>query len=314
MDRVREAGKCFSDLLQKLTFRAVRLLIDFETRIPPDLKTSKSRYYPREAREEFLTEIFKQEFDETYTTEEIASCRNILNGDELIQRQLGKTFDLKEVLSRFKAKNPQHPYVENLNALSLLPFRTTCKECGNRLKPPEFHMTAYVVYPTSIEPCTLYNAECKQCKLSYRVSSIYDNNSFIVTPESLDKSRYFHLSFGKIVFSRELLVSFSSDLVDGHVSFNAAATALLSKIDRIHSTSLRTQIDHTYLSRSLEAHWTYYEMSNFVFMTSSETQINFPRAVCSGICLFLTAALRVNFISAEFTGEAFRNHTKRVRI
>ncbi|CAF1121466.1 unnamed protein product [Adineta steineri] len=57
----------------------------------------------------------------------------------------------------------------------------------------------------------------------------------------------------KLVYFRELLVPFFSDLVNGHISFNGAGTSLLSKIARLHP-QLYKRFDSVQMTRSLEAH------------------------------------------------------------
>ncbi|CAF0975148.1 unnamed protein product [Adineta steineri] len=84
-------------------------------------------------------------------------------------------------------------------------------------------MTDFVIYPITIQPCTLYSADYKKCQRS------------------------------KLVYFRELLVPFFSDLVNGHISFNGAGTSLLSKIARLHP-QLYKRFDSVQMTRSLEAH------------------------------------------------------------
>jgi hypothetical protein len=212
---------------------------------------------------------------------------------------MGRDIDLDEILNRYKHIHPDDMYIHDFSPLYLLPYRTTCNnvrdgvECTERLRV-DFHMTAIVIYPTRIRSCSLYTADCKKCRRSYRISSVYITNQqeFLITPEALKNNEYFHLSSGKFVYSRELLVSFSSDLINGHISFNGAGTALLTKISRLHP-EIEKRIDPIQLSRSLEAHWTYYELFNFIFMSSSEKEILIPRGICSGMIQFTTRSTTV---------------------
>ncbi|CAF1229878.1 unnamed protein product [Rotaria sordida] len=276
----------FLNLLDILSFRAARLLVTFEQYMPAYLVPRRTSFLMKE-RNEFARALIQHELNESYSPEQILHCRNIINANDISKMEMGVWIDLEGAINRFKLIHPGHSYIKDLNMLSLLPFRTQCNnirngiECGDQLRL-EFHMTAFIIYPTTIQPCTMYSADCKKCKRSYRVSSIYCNNEqkFIFTPEALEKNQYFHLSSGKLVFSRELLVSFSSDLVNGHISFNGAGTSLLSKVARLHP-ELHKKFDSIGLTRSLEANWIYFELFNFIFMTSSEKQIVVPRALFS---------------------------------
>lgn len=286
----------FFNLLEILSFRAARLLVTFEHYMPSFLKPKRALNLMKE-RNEFIRQLIQQELQENYSFEEILWCRNIINANDISKMEMGVSVDLQAAIHRFKLAHPTHSYIQDINVLSLLPYRTRCSnirngtECGEQLRV-DFHMTALVVYPTTIQPCTLYSGDCKKCQRSYRISSIYclNEKKFIVTPEALAKNQYFHLSSGKLVYSRELLVSFSSDLVNGHITFHGAAASLLSKVSRLRS-ELGIKLDAVQLARSLEAHWIYFELFNFIFMASMETQIVAPRALFSGeISKFLNSS------------------------
>ena len=277
----------FSSVLDVLSFNAARFLVTLEEYLPPHLKPRRTASYLHE-RNEFARAMIEVELKEVYSFEQILHCRNIINANDQSRSEMGRTIDLDGAFTRFKLTGPPDMFVNDFNTRSLLPHRSSCNylrdgiACNSQLRL-DFHMTAYVIYPTSIQPCTLYKADCKGCRRSYRVSSIYcsSEREFVMTPECLKDNEYFHLSCGKFVYSRELLVSFSSDLVNGHISFNGAGNALLSKIARLRPDVVK-KVDAVQLSRSLEAHWTYYELFNFLFMTSAEKEIAVPRALFSG--------------------------------
>ncbi|CAF3497480.1 unnamed protein product [Rotaria socialis] len=276
----------FFNLLNILSFRAARLIVTFEQCMPACLVPRKTSFLMKE-RNEFARALIQQELGESYSSEQILHCRNIINANDISKIEMGVCIDLEDAINRFKLIHPTHPYIQDLNTLSLVPFRTQCNnfrdgiECGDQLRL-DFHMTAFIIYPTSIRSCTMYSANCKKCQLSYRVSSIYCMNEqkIIVTPEAIEKKQYFHLSSGKLVYSRELLVSVSSDLVNGHISFNGAGTSLLSKVTRIHP-EFDKKFDPAEFTRSLEAHWLYFELFNLIFMTSAEKKVVIPRALFS---------------------------------
>jgi hypothetical protein len=277
----------FLSLLDVLSFKAARLVVALEEYLPSHLKPRHKSTDFKE-RNEFVLALIQNQLNESYTYEQILHCRNIINASDESRMEMCGNVDLDSLLKRFKDASPSNTYIRDFSARCLLPYRTICNnvnggtECGERLRV-DFHMTAFIIYPTDIQSCSLYNADCKRCSRSYRISSVYVANQreFLITPEALADNPYFHLSFGKFVYSRELLISFSADLVNGHISFNGAGNALVSKIARLHP-GIEKKIDPIGLSRSLEAHWTYYELFNFVFMTSFEKEILVPRGLFSG--------------------------------
>ncbi|CAF2139564.1 unnamed protein product [Rotaria magnacalcarata] len=239
-----------------LSFKAARLLATFEQHMPSYLVPKRTSHNMQE-RNEFARTLIQHELEESYTSEQILYWRNIINSNDISKLEMGNYIDLDGAINRFKFSYPDHFYIRVLNILSLVPFRTQCNnvrngiECGDQLRL-DFYMTGFIINPTMIQPCTMYTADCKKCQRSYRVSSIYCMNEkkFVITSEALNNIKYFYLSSGKLVYSREFLVSFSADLVNGHISFNSASTSLLCKIARLQP-GLHKKLNAIELSRSL---------------------------------------------------------------
>ena len=191
----------FINLLDILSFKAARLLVTFEQYMPSYLKPKRTSFLMTE-RNEFVRALIEQELKETYSSEQMLRCRNIINANAVSKMEMGICIDLEAAINRFKLVHPGDSYMRDLNVLSLLPHRTQCNnirdgvECGDQLLIT-FHMTAFVIYPTTIRPCTLYSANCKKCQRSYRVSSIRCSNEqkLIVTPEALGKKQLFSFMF-----------------------------------------------------------------------------------------------------------------------
>ena len=193
--------------------------------------------------------------------------------------------DLATILHRYKTAYPDDEEANQLNVLRLVPFRTICS-CGRQLHI-EFTTTAYAINQDSIQPCSLYESTCRKCSRTYCVSSVYlsAEKRSVVTPESLNAS-FFHLSCDKFVFSRQVLISFSSLLVNGHLTFHGYISGLVSTIVRLNpsDTITSSQADlQVRLSRALQSHWIYYELAHLIFMTSNELEFSFPSATSCGM-------------------------------
>jgi hypothetical protein len=106
-----------------------------------------------------------------------------------------------------------------------------------------------------------------------------DQKQTIATYES-QKSDYIHHS-GSFVFSKEILVSFSSQLIDNYVTFEGFACATIKVYNRLDPGSGNIITADTF-ARNLESVWLFYELTNFIFMTSKSTEFSFPFAMSEG--------------------------------
>jgi hypothetical protein len=217
----------------------------------------------------------------SYSIDRYSSIARSLN---FVSDELNWRIDLADVLEKYKTLYPDDPLGAELNVLRLLPFRTACT-CGQQLGI-EFTNTAYALFPDSVQPCSLYASTCVTCSRTYRVSSIFlpAEKVSIVTTESI-RASFFHLSCDRFVFSQQVLLCFSSLLVDGHITFLGYAAALVSTIARLRPscpTNKQLINQETRISRALQSHWLYFELAHFIFMTSNEVEIRFPSTASSG--------------------------------
>lgn len=237
MSASSEAKSVVSLILEKLSYRAFQALVQITEILVHNKKPKGQVSASTQNRIRFISGMLKLMLDEAYEEDVILWCHNALIADMKVRRQSLHVFfstclsslpyfytldevswriDLAGIIQQYKQLHPDDEEASRMNVVRLLPFQTVCN-CGKQLSV-EFVTTAHVLYPDSIQPCSLYESTCKICSRTYRVSSIYlsAEKLSIVTPESL-KVPFFHLSCDKIVFSRELLVSFSSLPINGHV-------------------------------------------------------------------------------------------------
>lgn len=267
----------------KRSLKAAALIINVGRLLPA------SHVYPlpppstSEERLDFIRFVLQKEVGIDYTCNEILAAHNILMGSDHTQEQL--TFDcgiekIQLHLTEYKRLRPQSGFARLFAPTLLLPHRTTCSVCSDQLKVI-FQASATIVYCAKTQPCLLYKADCHRCRLSFRVSSAYliDRKETLVTSES-QAAEFVHYS-GSLVFSKELLISFSSQLVDNHVTFDGFASATVKTYRRLCSTSVDL-ITSDNLTRSLQSVWLYYELTNFIMMTSKLTQISYPFAMAEG--------------------------------
>ncbi|CAF3923072.1 unnamed protein product [Rotaria sp. Silwood1] len=267
----------------KRSFKAATIIVNVGRLIPasyvyplPPPSTSEERLH-------FICFILKKETGIHYSSNDVLTAHNILMGNQAVQDQLN--FDcgidkIQHYLNEYKNLQPQSAFARNFTPVLLLPHRTICSLCNAQLKII-FQSCAQVIYCTKIQPCLLYKADCHQCRRSYRVSSIYliDQKQTLVTAES-QKSDYIYFS-GLTVFSKEILICFSSQLIDNYVTFEGFAFATIKTFNRLHPGS-ENVITADNLARNLQSVWLYYELTNFILMTSKSTEICFPYAMSEG--------------------------------
>ena len=292
-------------ILEKISYRAFQVIVQIAD-IFPYTKRSVSRLaITTQSRIRLILRLLQLTFEEAYDEDVILWCHNAIMADSTVRSECLKVMlsigplivvhchlgeartrlDLATILERYKTAYPDDREARQLNVLRLLPFRTIC-DCGQQLQI-EFTTTAYAINQESIQPCSLYESTCRKCSRTYCVSSVYlsAEKRSIVTPESLNAS-FFHLSCDKFAFSRQVLISFSSLLVNGHITFHGFVSGLLSTIVRLNPSDAiaSSQPDlHVRLSRALQSYWIYYELAHLIFMTSNEVEFSFPSATSCGM-------------------------------
>ena len=202
----------------KRSFKAAAIIASVERFIPASYVYHLPPPATSEERLDFICFILKKETGIDYSCNEVLIAHHVLMGDHHTQKQLD--FDcgidkIEHYLNEYKRIYPRSAFAENFASLLLLPYRTVCSLCNTQLKTI-FQGYANVIYCTKVQPCLLYKADCHQCRRSYRVSSIYsmDQKQKIATTES-QKSNYIHFP-RSIVFSKEILVSFTFFLRPQH--------------------------------------------------------------------------------------------------
>ncbi|UJR29601.1 hypothetical protein I4U23_010817 [Adineta vaga] len=264
----------------KRSFKAALIIINVGYLIP----TSYIRPLPppsaSEERLDFICFVLKKETGIDYTCNELLIAHNILTGNHDTQVEL--TFDcniekMHHYLNEYKTLQPQSGFSKFFTPVSLLPYRTSCVMCYEQLKII-FHGAGNIIYCTKIQPCLLYKADCHRCHRSYRVSSIYliNRKETLVTLES-QKANYIHYS-GSPVFAKEFLISFSSQLIDNYVTFEGFSSATVKIFRRLHQDIVDIITMDT-LARNLQSVCLYYELTNFIFMTSKSKEISYPYAI-----------------------------------
>ncbi|CAF1169980.1 unnamed protein product [Adineta steineri] len=267
----------------KRTLKAASIIINIGRLIPASYVYPLPPPCTSEERLDFIRFILKKETDIDYSSNEVLIAHNILMGNENVQQQLNFDCSIEKIqhyLNEYKLLQPRSAFARNFTLLLLFPHRSICSLCNALLKII-FQSYGQVVYCTKVQPCLLYKADCHKCHRSYRLSSVYliDQKQTLVTAES-QQSDFIHFS-GSTVFSKEILVSFSSQLIDDYATFEGFASATIKVFNRLHP-SREDDITADNLARNLEAVWIYYELTNFLLMASKSTYIRFPYAMSEG--------------------------------
>jgi hypothetical protein len=267
----------------KRSFKAAAIIANIGRLVPASYVYPLPPPSTSEERLDFICFVLKKETNIDYTCNEVLAAHNIIMGNHDTQEQLHFDCGIDKIqyyLNEYKHLQPQSGFASTFTPLLLFPHRTTCSLCNEQLKLI-FQGCANIIYCTKIQPCLLYKADCHKCRRSYRISSIYsiDRRETIVTFES-QKADYIHYS-GSLVFSKEFLVSFSSQLIDNYVTFEGFASATMKVYKRLHPNSIQL-VTTDNLARTLESVWIYYELTNFILMTSKSTEISYPYAMAEG--------------------------------
>ncbi|UJR24353.1 hypothetical protein I4U23_005730 [Adineta vaga] len=214
-----------------------------------------------EERLDFICFILKKETGIDYSSNDVLIAHNILMGNENVQQELNFDCSIETIehyLNQYKHSQPQSAFARNFTPLLLLLRRTIC-----------------------IQSCLLYKTDCHPCRRSNRISSIYliDQKKTLVTAKS-QQSDFIHFS-GLTVFSKEILISFSSQLIDDYATFEGFSSATIKVFNRLHPKR-EDNVTAENLAQNLEAVWLYHELTNFILMTSKSTDIRFPYAMSEG--------------------------------
>lgn len=267
----------------KRSLKAAAVMINIEELVPPSFIYPLPPPSTSEERSDAISFILKKETGIEYSRNELLLAHNVLMGSDYVQEQLKSDLTIEKIrmyLNQYRHLEPQSAFARTFSSPFLLPFQTICRQCQASLKVI-FHARAIILFCTRVQPCLIYKADCFKCRLSYRISSIYstDKRSIIVTPES-QTAAFIHFS-GAIVFAREILLSFSSHLIDGHASLSNFCSATIKTIRQLTSDDLDVP-EPEQLARTLQTVWINFELSNFVFMIYSSTEFSFPSTMNEG--------------------------------
>ena len=234
---------------------------------------------PSSERLDFFTKTINIACNTSYDKNIIFAVHNIINMNEIIKKEFLTKIDINELFSQYEMLHTNDLLNIDKNLIKVRPFTNECTntKCQREKLNITFSRTGYVLYPTSIKSCSIYTSTCKICKCIYEPSSILDTytNRRTVTIDSIENLNYICFS-GDIVYTKELLTMFSNYLVHGHITFQGFAQSYTATLQGL-------QIDYSSISsanafaKRLEITWIYYELSRFIFVTSKESFVIFPR-------------------------------------
>ncbi|CAF4848562.1 unnamed protein product [Rotaria socialis] len=165
-------------------------------------------------------------------------------------------------------------------SINVMPFTNVCRNmnCQGQSLDIVFSRTGHIANLNSMEPCSIYTSTCRHCKCVYGPSSILDshNNQRIITTQSIQDIDYVYFS-GDLVYSRHLLAMFSNSLIHAHTTFQGFAESYISTLVDLDANQTSIYSANTFGKR-LGIVWLYYELSRFIFVTSCETSISFPKS------------------------------------
>ena len=261
-------------ILNQICLRGLRILVDLEIEFPNAESTSSSS-----KRLDFFTKIINMACNTSYDKNIIYAIHNVINMNENIRKELLGKIDINEFITQYKMLNENDLSHIDKNLIKVMPFTNECtnRKCQREKLDIVFSRTGHVLYSTSIKLCSIYTGICKVCKCIYELSSILDvyASQRIVTIKSIQDINYICF-FGNVVYTKELLTMFSSYLIHAHITFEGFAqsyTATLEDLQINYISIFSTNV----LAKRLEIVWIYYELSRFIFVTSRETYVIFPR-------------------------------------
>ena len=227
----------------------------------------------------FFTRTINIACNTSYDKSIIFAVHNIINMNEIIKKEFLTKIDIKELFSQYEMLHKNDLLNIDKNLIKVKPFTNECTNtnCQREKLNIKFSRTGYILYPTSIKPCSIYTSTCKICKCIYEPSSILDTytNRRTLTIDSIENLNCICFS-GDIVYTKELLTMFSNYLVHGHITLQGFAQSYTATLQDL-------QIDYSSIfsadafAKRLEITWIYYELSRFIFVTSKESFVIFPR-------------------------------------
>jgi hypothetical protein len=265
-------------ILNQISFYGLQILLKLEIQFPIMESASSSS-----ERLGFFTEIINMACNTSYNKSIICAIHNVIIMNDLVKEELLRKIDISELITQYKNKtsNKVGSSYHDKNLINIMPFTYECTNTNCQRQPLDiaFSRTGYIAYLISIKPCSIYIGTCKRCKYIYGPSSVLDihTNQRIVTDQSIQKTDHIYFT-GDLVYSRELLTMFSNNLIHAHTTFQGFAESYVSTLIDLHPDQIPRYSANAF-SKRLETVWIYYELSRFIFVTSCEKSISFPKSL-----------------------------------
>lgn len=271
-DRILSIMKSISN---EISFKGMKTLIELERSFPLigwDAKSSE--------RLDYFTRVLNSACNSSFSKATVLAAHNALVIDNDVRNELLRPITIEKLVTQYEATNSTSLNHNKRNILNIMPFTSSCPEADCQDKVLCFNVSAngYVAFSSSMKSCSVYHGVCSNCQRIYGPTSIVDRreNRRIVTVESISHNDYVYFS-GDLVFSRELLIMFSNNLIHAHTTFEGFAESYVATIVELNKNQQPIYSANAFAKR-LQTVWIYYETSRLIFMTSCETSFLFPRS------------------------------------
>ncbi|CAF3850775.1 unnamed protein product [Adineta steineri] len=262
-------------ILNQICFRGLKVLIELENEFSNIESTLTSSQ-----RLEFFTKMINIACNTSYDKSIIVGIHNVINMNENIKNDLLGKIDMNELIITYTMLNKNDTCHIDKNLIKVMPFTDVCtnKKCQGQKLDTIFSKNGHILYPTSTKSCSIYIGTCKICKCIYQPSSILDTNANqrTVIVQCIKNNNYICF-YGNLVYTKELLTMFSNYLVHAHVTFEGFAQSYIATLEDVQINYSPIFSANSFAKR-LEITWMYYELSRFIFVTSRESYIIFPKS------------------------------------
>lgn len=271
-DRIFAIMKSISN---EVSFKGMKTLVELERCLPSIGGDDKSS-----ERLDYFTRVLNAACSSTYPLATVLAAHNALVIDDDVKNELLRPVNIEKLLVEYEATSDIPSDRHKRNILNIMPFTRSCPEADCYGKALSFYLftNGYVAFSSSIKSCSVYHGICPNCQRIYGPTSIFDrrSNHRIVTVESISNNAYVHFS-GDLVFSRELLIIFSNNLIHAHSTFEGFAESYIATLFELNMNQQPIYSANAF-AKKLQTVWMFYEMSRLIFMTSCETSFIFPRS------------------------------------
>ncbi|CAF0966051.1 unnamed protein product [Rotaria sordida] len=200
--------------------------------------------------------------------------------NDLVKKELFRIVDINKLINRYKSSNKTSLFRNDKNLINIMPFTDvyTNMNCKGQNLDIAFSRTAHIANLIFMQSCSIYIGTCRRCKCIYGPSSILDQhtNQIIITHQLIQSVDYVYFS-GDLVYLRQLLTIFSNSFIHAHTTFEDFAESYISTLSDLHPYQVPMYSPNTF-AKHLEIVWLYYELSRFIFITTCETSVSFPKS------------------------------------